>query len=192
MRACSRCRKEFERSVFSPDPKTGRLRTSYCPSCRREYERERRAANPERERERQKKWRQKNWDAAKKAQYRWRQKNPEKWKEVNQRWRERYLCEYTAKVRERNRNLVFGHYGTECACCGESQRLFLTIDHIGNDGAEHRREIGNKGGSSFFAWLVAEGFPSGFQTLCRNCNWGKHANGGICPHQVSEGSTTIP
>lgn len=25
--------------------------------------------------------------------------------------------------------------------------------------------------------------PEGFQTLCYNCNIGKHRNGGICPHQ---------
>ncbi len=32
-------------------------------------------------------------------------------------------------------------------------------------------------------WLKANNFPPGFQTLCHNCNIGKHRNKGICPHK---------
>jgi hypothetical protein len=39
---------------------------------------------------------------------------------------------------------------------------------------------------------VKHRFPAGFQVLCLNCNHGRFRNGGICPHQRSEGSTTIP
>jgi hypothetical protein len=42
---------------------------------------------------------------------------------------------YMRDKHQRNRDLVFAHYGEQCACCGESERLFLTIDHINNDGA---------------------------------------------------------
>lgn len=97
-----------------------------------------------------------------------------------------HLNDYMREKRQRDRNLVFAHYGEQCACCGEKERMFLTIDHVKNDGAEHRRNIPGqigKGGSSFFDWLVRKDFPEGFQTLCRNCNWGKHVNGGVCPHQ---------
>jgi hypothetical protein len=66
----------------------------------------------------------------------------------------------------------------ECVCCGESEESFLTVDHIDNDGAKHRKELRR----DFYTWLVAQGFPEGYQTLCRNCNWGKHRNGGVCPH----------
>jgi hypothetical protein len=34
---------------------------------------------------------------------------------------------------------VIAAYGGRCACCGEFERDFLTLDHVNNDGAEHRR-----------------------------------------------------
>ena len=33
---------------------------------------------------------------------------------------------------------VLDHYGRACSCCGETEPAFLTIDHVNNDGAEHR------------------------------------------------------
>ena len=195
MKICSRCKEEKPRDEYAPNSKTGKLQSCYCRQCRREYEREHRAANPEAHREKSKRHRQNNWDSAKAAQYKWRTENPEKWQENQKRWREKHQNEYMAEKRSKNKDLVFSHYGKVCACCGETELMFLSIDHVNNDGAEHRRslkgQIGN-GGSSFFDWLVRSGFPEGFQTLCRNCNWGKHVNGGVCPHQPAEGSTTIP
>ena len=79
---------------------------------------------------------------------------------------------------------VLRAYGNECACCGEAQELFLSIDHIDGGGAQHRKEISKgQGGRRLYEWLKAEGYPSGFQTLCRNCNWGKSLNNNTCPHQ---------
>lgn len=83
-----------------------------------------------------------------------------------------------AKLREE----VLSVYGPQCTCCGEKEKMFLAIDHVNNDGAEHRRRMGGKGGDHFYKWLKANHFPPGYQTLCANCNWGKHVNGGICPH----------
>ena len=65
--------------------------------------------------------------------------------------------------------------------------IFLTLDHINNDGAEHRREIHGRqtaAGYQTYRWLMRNGFPPGFQVLCANCNHGKRMNGGTCPHQV--------
>lgn len=59
--------------------------------------------------------------------------------------------------------------------------LFLTIDHIDNRGAEHRRTIGT-GGDALVRWLKKNNFPPGFQILCWNCQWGKRIVG-TCPHQ---------
>lgn len=92
--------------------------------------------------------------------------------------------EYGAKCRR----LVFEHYGDKCECCGESQRLFLSVDHINGGGAQHRREIfstqGQKRKSGFlYPWLVRNNFPEGFRILCFNCNCGRERNGGICPHK---------
>lgn len=79
---------------------------------------------------------------------------------------------------------VLDHYGGKCACCGEAELKFLCVDHINNDGAEHRRQIGTA--ATMWKWIIDSGFPDTFQVLCRNCNWGKQTNGGICPHQSKE------
>lgn len=86
------------------------------------------------------------------------------------------------------REQVFMAYGgKQCACCGETEPLFLTIDHIANDGAEMRRSgTHSRGGTQFYQWLRKNGFPSGFQVLCMNCNLGKHRNGGFCPHDTAK------
>lgn len=35
---------------------------------------------------------------------------------------------------------VLAGYGGKCICCGETHPAFLTVDHINNDGAEHRTQ----------------------------------------------------
>ena len=93
--------------------------------------------------------------------------------------------EGNTKRRREVRDLVYRTYGGyRCACCGETERMFLTIDHVANDGAEMRRNgTHSRGGTQFYQWLRKRGFPVGFQVLCMNCNVGKHRNGGVCPHQ---------
>lgn len=76
---------------------------------------------------------------------------------------------------------AIGHYGGVCACCGERELAFLTIDHIDGGGTKHRQEVG--GGSKFYRWLITNEFPSGYQVLCANCNTGRLTNGGVCPHK---------
>jgi hypothetical protein len=90
--------------------------------------------------------------------------------------------------RDKSRKLdAFNAYGgPRCNCCGDSIFQFLTIDHINNDGAAHRKLISKDGrsGGALNCWLKRHGYPPGFQVLCFNCNIGKHINGGICPHKV--------
>lgn len=82
------------------------------------------------------------------------------------------------------RDQVYQAYGGyRCACCGETERAFLSIDHIHNDGAKHKREEKLHTGEQLYRWLVRKGFPPGFQILCMNCQWGKRNNNGVCPHQ---------
>jgi hypothetical protein len=77
-------------------------------------------------------------------------------------------------------NKVLSVYGRSCACCSEGNPRFLTVDHVNNDGAEHRRVIGD---TDVIGWLIREDFPkNGFQILCWNCNVGKAINRGTCPH----------
>jgi hypothetical protein len=71
--------------------------------------------------------------------------------------------------------------GAVCACCGESNVKFLTIDHINGGGTAERKKI--KGVCSIYRWLKRQGYPFGYQVLCYNCNCGRAYNGGICPHK---------
>jgi hypothetical protein len=99
--------------------------------------------------------------------------------------------ERIAKVGKRNRDRIrdeaFSHYGGYiCSCCGETEKSFLTLDHIYNDGRWHRRGHGIKSGSSTYYWLKRNEWPSSFAVLCWNCNVGKHRNNGVCPHKEKE------
>lgn len=100
------------------------------------------------------------------------------------RTREAHLARAVIKRKER-KLLVINTYGGCCACCGETEIGFLTIDHINNDGKTHRQEIGGAG-HTMYSWLVKNKFPRGIvQVLCWNCNLGRFHNGGECPHVAS-------
>lgn len=79
---------------------------------------------------------------------------------------------------------VFAHYGEQCACCSIADQTVLTIDHINGNGCQHRKELGNKSGFKFYLWLRSHQFPTGYQTLCYNCNLGRALNDGVCPHKA--------
>jgi len=83
----------------------------------------------------------------------------------------------SAKNRAReDRKSALNYYGNSCNFCGEDIEIFLTIDHIDNNGAEHRKMINCSGraGSTTYAWLRRNNYPKGFQTLCYNCNCAKN------------------
>ncbi len=86
-----------------------------------------------------------------------------------------------------NRVLAFEAYGGfKCACCGEMEDTFLSLDHIAGDGNEDRRKrFGSwyRGGHELYISLRLEGWPKGYQVLCMNCQVGRRDNGGICPHR---------
>ena len=70
---------------------------------------------------------------------------------------------------------VIKKYGGVCYCCGEKEILFLTIDHINNDGKKDRDGY-------FYNRLRKGDIRKDLQVLCFNCNLGKSVNGGVCPH----------
>jgi len=86
--------------------------------------------------------------------------------------------------RESNHRLlndVIDAYGGKCACCGETRKEYLTIDHVDGGGEKHKREMGFSTSTQFYRWLKKNNYPEGFQVLCFNCNCGKHAYS-VCPH----------
>lgn len=96
-----------------------------------------------------------------------------------------------ANERKRDKTTCFDHYGRTCNCCNESyDEVFLTLDHVNNDGAAHRRSISGYNGGGWgavYKWAIKNNFPSSLQTLCWNCNGAKMVNGGVCPHQQKSG-----
>ena len=81
------------------------------------------------------------------------------------------------------------HYGGDppsCACCGENELHFLSIDHLNGNGGKHRKQVGS--GNAFHYWLRRSGYPDGFQVLCHNCNMAKGFYG-ECPHMRIGGDT---
>jgi hypothetical protein len=95
-------------------------------------------------------------------------------------------CRYAdiSKDGQKLKKEVIDHYGGKCKCtpCSVEELDFLTIDHINNDGAKHRKEIG----SNLYRWLKKNNYPEGFQVLCCNCNYSKYLNGGACIHVINE------
>ena len=83
------------------------------------------------------------------------------------------------------KEIVFNFYGKTCACCGEPERGFLTLDHINNDGKQDA--LSRTRNTSWYlklARLIRQGHPQeGLRTMCYNCNCGRSRNGGICPHE---------
>lgn len=75
-------------------------------------------------------------------------------------------------------------YGGKCNCecgCGIAIPEYLHLDHVDNDGAEHRRELGINGGSHKMAiWAKKNNWPDKLQLLCHNCGMAK-AWYGSCP-----------
>lgn len=91
-----------------------------------------------------------------------------------------------AEDRAEARRVIRERYGKVCACCGEATDAFLTLDHINGDGAEQRRKLKWQGkGVQFYFWLIRNGLPDGYRTLCFNCN-AAAGTSGICPHTQTD------
>lgn len=82
-----------------------------------------------------------------------------------------------------DRQKVIELYGGACACCGEREPAFLTLDHVEGDGAAHRAADPLAG--SIVKWHRRHGFKRSdrFQLLCWNCNCAKGIRG-ACPHEA--------
>ena len=109
-------------------------------------------------------------------------------RDANRQHYRRVQTAWTQAFKLKVREAVFKAYGgAKCACCGETERKFLTLDHINNDGAKDRIKIAGKrtaSGWTTYVYLYRRKFPAGYQVLCMNCNFGKRMNNGVCPHKV--------
>jgi hypothetical protein len=79
----------------------------------------------------------------------------------------------SAKEGARVRAAAISGYGGVCVCCGEADPNVLELDHVNNDGSQHRREVG----PSMYRWALRNGFPPRLQLLCANCHSAKTRTG---------------
>lgn len=76
------------------------------------------------------------------------------------------------------RQAALDHYGSVCACCGETRIEFLCIDHVNGGGSKHRKTLKVE----IYRWFKQNDYPAGFRVLCHNCN-ASLGFYGYCPHQ---------
>jgi len=79
--------------------------------------------------------------------------------------------------RDKRKLNIISHYsnGTcKCAICGETDMRCLSLDHINNDGTEHRKIMGGSGRYTY-DYLKKNNYPNDppLQVLCINCNFEK-------------------
>ncbi len=118
-----------------------------------------------------------------------------------------------ARAREakaRTRAQVIARLGGACACCGETEYAFLEVDHVNDDGAEHRKELAARRaeraaerefalsaerrarlsfnrvmgmGKAIYAEFLRGDCAYELQVLCANCHAAKSRTGS-CPHEL--------
>jgi hypothetical protein len=88
-----------------------------------------------------------------------------------------WKSENKARIRTQSRELrqgikqeVIAHYGGRCSCCGQDDLDTLCIDHINDNGAEHRKTVT---GDNMYRWIKDNNYPADLQVLCANCNYAK-------------------
>lgn len=160
---CPRCETEKPLMDFHANRHTKSGRQVYCKTCKTEIQRGMVEELNAYHREYRATTKYKTWYAG------WRKDNRPK------------LLKQSVSRNAASRADALAHYGMACACCGESTPVFLAIDHVAGGGSKQRRESG-RSSHGFYRWLKKSNWPIGFQTLCHNCNWAKHALG-KCPHQ---------
>ena len=97
----------------------------------------------------------------------WRQKNKERYNLAKREYRFKLKMEVISQYTEGKMN---------CSICGYDKDLdALCIDHINDDGSQHRKQLGcsarnSVSGTTIYERIKALGFMEGLQVLCFNCN----------------------
>lgn len=115
------------------------------------------------------------------ARRRWTAENRERERAKTAAYHQANKHRVNANLTERRRAArreIMDRLGNRCQCCGETTPVFLTIDHVQNDGAADRKLSRHL----MHARILAEGCPAErYQILCWNCNAAKGLLG-ACPH----------
>ena len=139
----------------------------------------------EKAKEYQREWNAKNREKRKAYSKAWRRKNVERVRAYSKRWwksnRPRFFEKYR-KTASGLRDEILRHYGHKCACCGESTKEFLCLDHVNGGGCKHRKKVPS--GYMLYRWVIKNKFPASIRVLCHNCNMSLGIYG-YCPHAKS-------
>ena len=154
---CPKCKKTLPISEFTKDCSTKTGLRSHCKPCCAVYRKAYHLRDPQRHIRRVTEWKNRNYARS---------------------------LSYLASYRNRLYAHVLDHYGAVCACCGETTREFLTIDHVGGGGMKHRRATG--GTQGVCRDIIKNNFPAKYRILCMNCNWATR-HGKPCPHKAKAG-----
>lgn len=181
MKQCSTCKEwkpvsEFHKRRASPDGlsyicKKCSIRASreYYRTHKKEhaaYARQYRIENADRKKQRDTAYREAHREELRAQQREYAKRNEERIKAYKS-------SPHALELRRARRRLVkaeaFEAYGGPvCSRCGEGRFDCLTIDHIAQDGAAHRKK-GEPRGSELCARLKRQGWPADYRILCQNC-----------------------
>ncbi len=179
MKTCSRCHTPKDLNAFGKDARKKDGLTIWCRACIAEYKRTSGAA---------KRWYQKNLEQNRERARQYYQANAAERRDYSRNRRTDDREHVAALDRARGQSAKFAAFhaygGPVCVCCGETEPVFLAIDHIDGCSAELRRQQGM--GTNLYYWLKRNDYPPGFRVLCHNCNQGRRLNKGVCPHQVAK------
>ena len=78
---------------------------------------------------------------------------------------------------EKHKAILYAELGNRCACCGERDWMYLSVDHVNNDGGEYRKQSAAHYRVHRLLKHHREN-PGSLQLLCTNCNHAKMRNGG--------------
>jgi len=128
---------------------------------------------------------------------RWDSLNREKRREIGKKsdkkrygtiHRKKQQSDVRFRRHHRNKIKILEMYGKQCVYCGETKYECLVVDHIKDNGAEHRKSKDFKRlsvGGMYGYLAMTEYKPDLYQILCHNCNamkqyYGVKPNGNKC------------
>ena len=88
---------------------------------------------------------------------------------------EKHLKKYSY---QKHKTILYKELGNKCVCCGERDLMFLSVDHVNNDGGKLRKEKGTWSTQIYSLLKAHRENPGSLQLLCSNCNHAKGRNGG--------------
>lgn len=160
---------------------------SWCKLCYAANTRRLNTLNPDVKRQRDKEWYEKNADAIS-------ERRRLRWTSMTLTEKERRKRDAKVHNNKLKREALEHYGGAFCKCCGETELLMLSLDHVQNDGAAHRKALTGQTRTmptQSYVWAKQNNWPSIYQVMCFNCNWARHWNNGICPHEFARQRLTL-